>query len=806
MTFSVAAFAAAGAAAALGPIVIHLLHRRRFRTVDWAAMQFLRQAVRQSRRILHLRDILLLILRTAAVLLFGLAMARPYFSSGSGSFGAGEPVHAVVLLDNSLSMAYRTTSGTLLDLAKAKCRRFIEALPPGSRTAVVPVCSDPTEYSLEPAATKQGALEALDAVRSVDRRAGIDAALELGKQALRRLPDMPNKRTVLVGDGQKINFPADGAAARAAELGDVQLVVVRPDVVENAWVAELRAVDGVAAAGAATEFAAVVRYEGPARRSGVQVTLAVDGATVETHVIDLEPGSRRLVTFTHKFPSGDGATAAGPRFADVAVSLSNDRLAEDDERHLVVPIVEPLPILYVSDYGPDMEVPEAAAGRGLWIQRLLAPVVERGETEPKAVRITHVAASSLDATLVQNARLIVLAGLRTPGDKVVLLRDYVEQGGQLLITAGDDFDPSAWTEAAWLDGGGILPAPLAPKVASVLDAENARPLRLDRATLGHRWFQLEGAGDDELNDLYSAPAFLAVVAAEPTDAAVAKLAATETARIVARREARAAAAKQTTAVASIPPTLRLPWIEPAADRDHELPPDELASRSIPSVVGRYDDGLPFLVERRLDRGSVVLCTTGLQSAWSTLTMSRAVVVLDRMTRDLLGRTLPKRNYDTNETALVPTRPTGSGTYYQLARPGDRREAIVVDALGDDKYALVLRNLADRGVYRLTARQAAANVGDAVVEQTVWTVPIAAGGPEAESHLAPVDEAKGMGESNTPDVRWVDAAHEINVAGASVRGQNLWKWLMAAVVACLLAELGVLRWMRPAAASSTEASP
>ena len=90
------------------------------------------------------------------------------------------------------------------------------------------------------------------------------------------------------------------------------------------------------------------------------------------------------------------------------------------------------------------------------------------------------------------------------------------------------------------------------------------------------------------------------------------------------------------------------WVEPAADRDHELPPAELAERSVPSVVGRYDDGLPFLVERRIDRGTVVFCSTGLQSEWNTLALSRAVIVLDRLSRELLGRTLPRRNFDTTE--------------------------------------------------------------------------------------------------------------------------------------------------------------
>ena len=73
-SFSIWQFAVAGAIFATGPLIIHLLNRRRFRVVHWAAMEFLLQAVKRNRRILQLRDLILLLLRTAAVLLFGLAM------------------------------------------------------------------------------------------------------------------------------------------------------------------------------------------------------------------------------------------------------------------------------------------------------------------------------------------------------------------------------------------------------------------------------------------------------------------------------------------------------------------------------------------------------------------------------------------------------------------------------------------------------------------------------------------------------------------------------------------------------------
>src|SRR5918999_5168742 len=97
LSFFAGAFAVAGVVAAAGPVVIHLLNRRRYRVVHWAAMDFLREAMQRNRRILHLRDLLLLALRTLCVLLFGLAMARPYFSRTDGQIDPDQPVHAVLL-------------------------------------------------------------------------------------------------------------------------------------------------------------------------------------------------------------------------------------------------------------------------------------------------------------------------------------------------------------------------------------------------------------------------------------------------------------------------------------------------------------------------------------------------------------------------------------------------------------------------------------------------------------------------------------------------------------------------------------
>jgi hypothetical protein len=241
-------------------------------------------------------------------------------------------------------------------------------------------------------------------------------------------------------------------------------------------------------------------------------------------------------------------------------------------------------------------------------------------------------------------------------------------------------------------------------------------------------------------------------------------------------------------------------MEPPADRDHERKPEDLAAESAATVIGRFDDGTPFLVERSIDRGTVVFCATGLQSSWNTLTRSRAVIVLDRTARSLLGRTLPVRNFDTSAVVLLPLRPQGAGTYLQLVRPGDRHEALGVDALGDDKYAVVLRNLSERGVYRVVARQAETDAATGqVAEKVVWETPLAVGGPEQESELAALPREEATAAVDAAHVRLLDRDDPISVEGATVGGRNLWKWLLLAVLIGLVGELAAIKFLRPVGA-------
>ncbi len=98
------------AAAAAVPVIIHLMNRRRHRTIPWAAMQFLLRATRQSRGKKKLRHILILTCRALGIAALAFAAARPVVS---GLFGwGGNSIDLVVLvLDRSASMEGRPGEG-----------------------------------------------------------------------------------------------------------------------------------------------------------------------------------------------------------------------------------------------------------------------------------------------------------------------------------------------------------------------------------------------------------------------------------------------------------------------------------------------------------------------------------------------------------------------------------------------------------------------------------------------------------------------------------------------------------------------
>jgi aerotolerance regulator-like protein/VWA domain-containing protein len=108
-----------GAAAAAVPILLHLLRREPEPRVPFTAVRFLKQAPVEQTKRRRLRELLLLALRVAALVLLAVAFARPFTPAAAGSVARG----LMIVLDTSASMSVPGIMERARDMAAAAVRR-----------------------------------------------------------------------------------------------------------------------------------------------------------------------------------------------------------------------------------------------------------------------------------------------------------------------------------------------------------------------------------------------------------------------------------------------------------------------------------------------------------------------------------------------------------------------------------------------------------------------------------------------------------------------------------------------------------
>ncbi len=436
-----------GLAAALIPPVVHLFHRRRADPVDWAAMQFLRLAPAARRRFVW-EQILLMLVRSAALAVLALALAAPSVSAARvGRIAPSADRDVVFVLDGSASMAYRP-SAPAAEAARQWVAAAIGRLG-GGRVAVVQARQRPV--SLTPALTpdKPQTANALALLAppggAADWPAALQASLDLFQDG------RPNRHVVVVTDGQRHGWADDATLARwellhktagqpAAHVWVVNVATDRPAEPANRTLDPIVAGRGVAVAGREVAFRSAVRSTGAAGPSA-RVRLEIDGRPVR----DLEPDAG-AVRFTHRFPAGSHV---------VTLRLEPDDLPTDDRQDFALETLPAVPVLIVT----------ADADRPNFLADALAP--PRDPAPAFLVRTVPVD-EFRPGVLTQDVkgpnsppRVVVLADLpRLTTEQETAVERYLTEGGSVLVALGEQCDAAAWNRVAYRGGRGFLPARL----------------------------------------------------------------------------------------------------------------------------------------------------------------------------------------------------------------------------------------------------------------------------------------------------------------------------------------------------------
>lgn len=342
------------------PIILHLVMRQQPKHLVFPALRFIQARQQANRRQLRLRHLLLLVLRTAAVALLALAIARPSLKATGFIGDQAAPIAAALLFDTAPRMQYRHENLSRLDLARQLGRQLLARLPADSDVAVLDGSGEAV-FQVDLGAARQR-LDRLEITSvSLPLVEVCEAAAELLSQS-----DKRRKEIYVFSDLSRAAWPAEGRAALAeqlARLKDAGLYVVDVGVEQpsNAAVGQLRLSGEVLARNSplsiTTEVASlglagqrlleafVIDTAGePQRRSGEPITLV--------------PGQSQAVTF---FLGGleEGVHQGYVRLA------GSDALAADDMRYFSVEVRRSWPVLLVA--------PAPAARQALFVAEALAP-------------------------------------------------------------------------------------------------------------------------------------------------------------------------------------------------------------------------------------------------------------------------------------------------------------------------------------------------------------------------------------------------------------------------------------------------
>ena len=765
---------AIGAVALSIPLIIHLLNRSRFRTVDWAAMHLLESVISSNRRRFRLDQLILLLIRCAIPALLALLMARPVLT-GSGIPAGDTPASLVILLDNSYSMDVADPAGTRFDAAVETACSLIDSAPAGSEFAVLLTGGVPTPLFDQPVSDARAVNRRL---RQLTAGMGASSVAESLDAALSLVQRMSHGRRELIvlsdfqpADWQQFQESAGDSFSKRLQDQAIPVELVLLPVVSsteansslartpNLALEQLVLPPHALAVGQQVSVRAMLRNYGAEELPSVRVLLKLNGEEIAVVQTAVQPDGVTQVLFPC-------AVATPGSHVLSAELIYPDALESDNHCSAAVQVRDSLPVLLV-DGDPSAEPLQSETD---FLSIALTPFTYGRLQLSDLITTRTIPTAGLNDEMLQNVRVVVLANVARLSDaQLESLRNYVDGGGTLLVTAGNRLDLNWYTQQLYADGSGLLPAGFVAVQGE--DSSGA-----DAAA------QPQGKAARIVSQRFEHPSLLLF-----NDPAGGDLSAAEIRRWYSVTAAERNSSEATGATEDA---------DNAAVNGSETREQTAAAESA-AVLVRLDNGAPLLLEKRYGDGLVLQFTTACDAEWSDLPQRPVFVPL--MQQVIIGMATgvePPRNITAGEPAVAvvtvdavaatagdsaavdateETGPPAAMLTTTVVTPDGTREAVPVVQEGSQQLARYLQTLRP-GLYTMTLPDG---------EDAHFV----SGTDPAESALRLMDQQSCELLADRLQATLLRSGEEWRERDQLRRfGREIWKYLLAGLLVLLLLEM------------------
>ncbi len=258
---------------------------------------------------------LLLLLRTAAIVLIVLAAAEPLLENRIVT-ARGQRTHRMIVVNASYSMAYRPGDKARFERAKEVAARIVEESSEGDAFTLV-LLSDPPQVVVgTPAFDSRDFLKEVRSLELPHTSADLPRTLLEVEQVLttarRNASRLSRSEIYFLTDLGRVGWGLEHLDAatladfrkrsrRLAEAATLRIIDLGQADAENVAVTDLRAVNPFATVARPIEIHAVVRNFGRQAVNRQAVELRADERRVALESVDLPAGGEATVTFRHQF-------------------------------------------------------------------------------------------------------------------------------------------------------------------------------------------------------------------------------------------------------------------------------------------------------------------------------------------------------------------------------------------------------------------------------------------------------------------------------------------------------------------------
>lgn len=422
-------------------------------------MEFLLESQKRNKKWIFLRQLMLMLLRTAAIALLLFMLAGPELKFQWGRFFGQGVTHHLVLLDDSYSMSDRIGQTSAFNEAKRVVGQLLDQATqqPGNQKLTLLRFSQAAELTagaeadeLEQPLNRQG-YEQIVANLNKLSVAESDAGPAQTIQAALSLPEAVETETrivYLLSDFRKEQWQdktetAELLSQLREEAAQLQLVQCVDQTRPNLAITNLKPESGIRAAGVETWMELTVANYSDTPAESVTATISQDGHKLPAVQFEkIAAGESVTRRFRVTFPS------AGSH--QLQATLEVDAVELDNARYFACDVPAEFPVLLIdgSREGDDGYYLSTALAPGGASKPGWNPQVER----PDFLRQHEV--------LGDYAAIFLLDVPRIDDAEVQALESYVTAGGGLAVFVGPQSQRAFYNDRLYRDGEGLLPVEL----------------------------------------------------------------------------------------------------------------------------------------------------------------------------------------------------------------------------------------------------------------------------------------------------------------------------------------------------------